>query len=410
MATASARLQATTIPTLDDMRRVWRADRCVNEGSAAVYIRRIELFRAYCFEHRLEERKELTLERVTRFVAKYSRRRNLDPRAQDSFLSALRSLGRVYHLMGLDPPLWRPPRSARPPATPLLRAYADYLCRHRGNPDVTIRKKLCHIDKLQHCLKQTSKSWRSMRLTDIDAFLVASAQSYSRSTVCDIACSIRCFARFLHSSGRLSVDLAEGVIAPIQPRYEQPRRALAWNDVQRLLKAVDGSSARGLRDYTILLMMSTYGFGAGEITRLQLQDIDWSAGTLKIMRPKTGEVFQLPLLPAIAKALACYLRRGRPKNTPTRHVFIQMKVPFMPFDASSAIRHIIVKHAKIAGIEAPFLGSHVLRHSNAARQIDLGTRPQVLSDLLGHRNPESISAYVRIATDSLREISLPVPR
>ena len=35
---------ATTIPTLDDMRRVWRADRCVNEGSAAVYIRRIELF------------------------------------------------------------------------------------------------------------------------------------------------------------------------------------------------------------------------------------------------------------------------------------------------------------------------------------------------------------------------------
>ena len=75
-----------------------------------------------------------------------------------------------------------------------------------------------------------------------------------------------------------------------------------------------------------------------------------------------------------------------------------MKVPLMPFDASSAIRHIIVKHAKIAGIEAPFLGSHVLRHSNAARQIDLGTRPQVLSDLLGHRNPESISAYVRIAT------------
>ena len=61
-------------------------------------------------------------------------------------------------------------------------------------------------------------------------------------------------------------------------------------------------------------MMSTYGFGAGEITRLQLQDIDWSAGTLKIMRPKTGEVFQLPLLPAIAKALACYLRRGRPRT------------------------------------------------------------------------------------------------
>jgi hypothetical protein len=33
----------------------------------------------------------------------------------------------------------------------------------------------------------------------------------------------------------------------------------------------------------------------------------------------------------------------------------------------------------------------------------------VLSDLLGHRDPESISAYVRIATETLRDVSLPVP-
>jgi site-specific recombinase XerD len=32
------------------------------------------------------------------------------------------------------------------------------------------------------------------------------------------------------------------------------------------------------------------------------------------------------------------------------------------------------------------------------------------SDLLGHRDPESISAYVRIATETLRDVSLPVPR
>jgi integrase/recombinase XerD len=74
------------------------------------------------------------------------------------------------------------------------------------------------------------------------------------------------------------------------------------------------------------------------------------------------------------------------------------------------IRHILAKHAKAAGIQAPYLGSHVLRHSNAARQLDVGTRARVLSDLLGHRDPESVSAYVRIATQSLREVSLPVPQ
>ena len=156
-------------------------------------------------------------------------------------------------------------------------------------------------------------------------------------------------------------------------------------------------------------MMSTYGLGAGEVRGLQFHDIDWTAGTLSIVRPKTGVAFTLPLLPAVAEALARYLRNGRPLDTPTRHVFVLTKMPFTPFDASSAIRHIIIRHAKVAGIEAAYLGSHVLRHSNAARQIDLGTPPRVLSDLLGHRDPESISAYVRIATDTLREISLPVP-
>jgi site-specific recombinase XerD len=90
-------------------------------------------------------------------------------------------------------------------------------------------------------------------------------------------------------------------------------------------------------------------------------------------------------------------------------VFVRMNMPFNRLNSSSAIRHIVVKHAKAAELNAPYLGSHVLRHSNAARQVDLGIRPQVLSDLLGHRDPGSISAYVRIATETLRDVSLPVP-
>ena len=144
--------------------------------------------------------------------------------------------------------------------------------------------------------------------------------------------------------------------------------------------------------------------------RLQLQDIDWNASTLHVTRPKTGVSFILPLLAPVAKVLARYLRHGRPPHTPTRHVFVQMRMPFGALTASSAVRHMLVKHAKVAGIQATYLGSHVLRHSNAARQLDVGTRARILSDLLGHRDSESVSAYVRIATESLREISLPVPR
>jgi len=89
--------------------------------------------------------------------------------------------------------------------------------------------------------------------------------------------------------------------------------------------------------------------------------------------------------------------------------FFSSSLPFAPLTSSSAIRHIVVKHATTAGVAAPFLGSHVLRHSSASRQIDLGADPQVISDILGHRDPDSISAYVRIATETLRDVSLPVP-
>jgi integrase/recombinase XerD len=400
---------AEVSPSAEDMLRIWRADRCVQDSSAGLYLQWIKRFRAHCAQHGLDKRAELTLSGAQRFIASYARLRGLDARRLGGARTALYALSRVYQVMGLKPPAWQPLQPVPPPATTLLREYTDYLARHRGNPETTVRSKLNDIGKLSEHLAGIGKTWGTMALTDIDAFLIGCAERYGRSTVAGIAGSVRSFARFLFATGRISIELAESVVSPIQPKLERPRRALPWEDVQRLLRSVDTSSPRGLRDHALLLMMSTYGLGAGEVIRLQLQDIDWNAATLNVARPKTGVAFTLPLLPAVAKALAFYLRDGRPLNIPHRHVFVRMKMPFSPLSASSAVRHILVKHAKAAGLNAPYLGSHVLRHSNAARQVDLGIHPRVLSDLLGHRDPESISAYVRIATETLRDVSLPVP-
>lgn len=396
-------------PTTEEIGRAWRSDRRLSAGTVIVYLDRIKRFRAYCAEQGLIERDELSLDRVDCFIRWYARRRHLEPRTLSLYRNALLSLNRVYRRMGLDPPPWRPPAAIKPAATPLLAEYADYLHRHRGNSPATVNKKLHHIGQLQAHLEALGKPWTSLHLADIDAFLISCATQCSRSYAGNVACSIRCFVRFLHGSGRLCADLSDAVIAPVRRRYERPQRALAWADVQRLLAAVDRSNPTGLRDYALLLLMSSYGLGAGEVIRLQGRDIDWQAATLSVVRPKTGTAFNLPLLPAVAKAVAQYLYEGRPPETPTRHLFVTMHTPFAPFASSSAIRHIIAKHARLAGIAAPRLGSHVLRHSFAARQLDLGMRPRVISELLGHRDAKSVSAYVRIATQTLREIALPVP-
>jgi integrase/recombinase XerD len=411
MVTRSANSQRVEHqPTVRTILRVWRADRSIGDTVAQLYLQWIARLRSYCDERDLVEANELTHEGSMRFQAWYVSSHKVSSVPIGLASSSMHALRRVHEVICTPMPPWRTPQRPRPPASAVMRDYAMQLARHRGSPEVTVRKKLDHVGKLFEHLAASGKSWRQMRLPDIDAFLIQCAHGYARATTADIASTVRSFCRFLLASGRLRVDLAVAVISPVQPQFERPRRAWPWEDVERLLRAVDTSTASGLRDHALLLMMSTYGLGAGEVIRLQLQDIDWNAGTIQVVRPKTGVNFVLPLLPAVGKVLARYLRHGRPPHTPTRHVFVQAKVPFGALTASSAVRHVLIKHAKAAGIQATYMGSHVLRHSNAARQLDVGTQARTLSELLGHRDSQSLSAYVRIATQTLREVSLPVPR
>lgn len=388
---------------------MWRDDRSVKDGSARVYLRWIGRFRTYCDQRGLNEQAQLTLDGARRFVDWYSRRHDLGPDAAANARTAVHELNRVYCVLGREAPPWRVTPVAIEPVTGVLRAYRDHLIAHRGSPQTTVHKKLTHMGYFLEHLRKCGKTWRSMTLADIDVFLVDCSHRYARTTTADIACSIRSFSRFLFATGRSPRNLADSVIAPVQPKYARPHRALPWEDVQRLLHAINRTNPSGLRDYAMLLMMSTYGFGAGEVIGLRLDDINWSAATLQVIRRKTGTAFILPLLPAVAKAVALYLRDGRPPHVTTRYLFLQCQLPFGPLTCASAVRYIVVKHATVAGLTAPYLGSHVLRHSSASRYIDLGADPRVVSDILGHRDPDSISAYVRIATETLRDVSLPVP-
>jgi integrase/recombinase XerD len=397
-------------PRFADIVRIWREDHCLQPATMGVYLRCVRQFEHYCRDQALDESHELTLAGTATFATWYARRRKIDP---DSTFHrarhALRALAYVRGVMGHPVAEWAPASVAQSVPSPLLAEFASHLHEHRGNPEITIRKKIDRLMKFLAFLQSRQRRLRHVKLTDIDAFLVSCSQQYAHSTTADIASSIRGFLRFLLTTGRIAADLAPSVMSPIRREAERPLRALPWDDVRRILRAVDRSMPRGRRDYAMLLMMAMYGLGAGEVIRLTLADIDWHAATVRVTRPKTGVSFLLPLLSAVARVLASYLRHGRPAHASSRHVFLGLKAPYRPLSASSAIRHVLVKHARLGGVSAPYLGAHVLRHTHACRQMEQGTRPKVLGDILGHRDPASISAYVRISTERLRQISLPVP-
>ncbi len=399
-----------TQPGRTQVVRIWRQNRCLRAGTIGAYLLWVRRFKAYCSAEDLKEVPQLTLAGVHTFATWYASNRGIDPsQAFEGARSALRAWALALEVLGCATAPWEPAPEPGARSCPLLEEFEAHLTRHRGNPPVTRNKKLAHITAFLAFLRGRHRRMSELELADIDAFIVACRQHHARTTVADMASSLRGFLRFLHVTGRLAVALAPSVKAPIVRRGERPLRALPWEKVQRILDAVDRSTAAGRRDYALLLLMSVYGLGAGEVLGLRLDDIDWRVGILHVTRPKTGVAVALPLLPPVARVLVAYLRHGRPQHARTRRLFVSLRAPHRPLAASSAVRHILHKHARAAGVSAPYLGSHVLRHTHACRELELGVAPKVIGDILGHRRPESTSAYLRVATERLREVALALP-
>jgi integrase/recombinase XerD len=291
----------------------------------------------------------------------------------------------------------------------LVTAYGEYRRSHRGVAAETLARDLEVASDFLARLAARRRRLGTLRVADIDAFVDGLSARLARRTVAGLCSSLRCFLRFLRVTGRTRHDLASSVVAPRYRVDERPPRALPWESVRRILRVIPREHRVGRRDYAIFLLLALYGLGAGEVVRLRLEDIDWRTGVLRARRQKTGVPIELPLLRPVARALAGYLRHGRPGNVSAREVFLTVGLPHHGL-STSVLRHQARKYAHQAGVAVTPLGAHVFRHSHATRQIDAGVPAKVVGDILGHRRPSSTSVYVRVALQRLRIVALSVPR
>lgn len=310
--------------------------------------------------------------------------------------------------LGQELPPWR--EKTDPSMHSLVGGFVEFRIRDRGvAPSTSIRDARVATMYLDW-LRSRNRPVHVMCVTDIDDFVTACAQRWAPCTVADVCSSLRGFLRYLHATGRLPRDLSGSMLGPRLRNDARPRPALSFQQVRRILRAIDRTTPVGRRDYAMLLMMASYGMGASEAIGLCLDDIDWIACTVRVHRPKTGSETILPLLEPVAQAISEYLRDGRPRHSLVRNVFVKHGMPHTPFVSSGAVRHRIIAYAAIAGVEADYLGAHVFRHTHATRQIEIGVAPKIIGDILGHRRPESTTTYVRGAILKLRGVALPVPR
>jgi len=389
---------------------LWRKGH-LSTGTIINYLQWVRRFQSYCKKRKLLETDHLTAVGVQRFTRAYAgprlRGRQSSPQSRNLASNALHAWACALGALGTPLPPWRD--KSAPSLSPLLREYCHYRQVHNGISKSTLVRDVETARGFLVQLRRRSKSISQATVTEVDTFVATLATHLCKRTIADTCSSLRAFLRFLEITGRLPADLASGVIAPRYRTDERPPRTLPWSDVQKILRSISPSKAPGKRDFAMLLLLATYGLGAAEVLALRLEDLDWHAGLLRVRRPKTNVPIELPLLPAVAKALTAYLRWERPPARGIHSLFLRKNMPYEPL-TSSAIRYRIRQYARIAGIPAKVIGAHAFRHSHASRQIDSGANIKVVSDILGHRSSSSTSVYVRVALKRLRTVGLPVPR
>lgn len=391
--------------------RIWR-DSGLQPKTIKNYMRWVRLLRRAWKKKGKPLEADLTFYATDRFARRYARSHGVDAAVVRSQVrSALHAWSWGLRAAGYDVPTWAAPGPKHRKLPRLLAAFAEYRRARRGVVPSTLRRDADDVSGFAEFLRARKRPYGRIRISDVDAYVLhLGERRMSRRTIARACGTIRAFLRYLHAIGRLKHDLAPSVAGPRLLRWEHPPRALPWKDVVQILRVIDRSTRTGLRDYALLLTMAMYGLGAAEILGLQLEDIDWSAGLLRIRRRKTGKEMDLPLLPIVGRALVAYLRRGRPGHTLSRTVFVRRSAPHTAIKRTTGIQYALRKYAAAAGVHAPFLGSHVLRHSHATRQITLGAEPKVVADILGHRSTKTTSLYTRAAVERLRPLALPVPR
>ncbi len=124
---------------------------------------------------------------------------------------------------------------------------------------------------------------------------------------------LRSFLHYARYLGQVRCDLAAAVPTVAQWSMPSIPRAIPPDAARRLLTSINRRTAMGRRDYAILLLLARLGLRASEVVRLELEDIDWNAGSLTV-QGKGDQRSVLPLPADVGSAIAAYLRRGRPRT------------------------------------------------------------------------------------------------
>lgn len=190
---------------------------------------------------------------------------------------------------------------------------------------------------------------------------------------------VKGFFNFLHKRGFLDLNPASHIELARYPK-SLPKVILTRREILKLLRVPDENDVLGLRDKAMMELLYSTGIRSLEIRRLNLHDIDFSSGFIKVLGKGSKERI-VPFGEVASWYIQEYLQKSRPKLMikDTDKVFLSRRGRAM---TGVTLNNNVKKYVRQSGIEKN-INIHTFSHKitsnsknhNSNNQIDQSAIP-----------------------------------
>jgi integrase/recombinase XerD len=215
--------------------------------------------------------------------------------------------------------------------------------------------------------------------------------------------SLARMVRLLYPQERL---WTEKIIAIPKKRMQKPLIGYLFPDeLVAVFKAVDLRKKEGIRDYTILHLLSDSGARASEVAGLNLDYFDAPSKRLAILG-KGNRFRQIELAEKTAQLIALYIGQHRPQPKPPYQMRLFVNQRREEF-TRHGIHRLCRKYLSLALPEKRLSilnPVHSFRHSCAVNMLCSGKDLTEIKNRLGHEKLETTMVYLRLDVSRKRKI------
>ena len=222
----------------------------------------------------------------------------------------------------------------------------------------------------------------------------------SRATLARRTAAARAFSTWAYRRGDISTDAAARLKAPKVnrplPTVVKGERA---GDLVEAGTADDAHPAEYLRDRAMLELLYATGIRVGELTGLNLGDVDLARGLAQVTG-KGNKQRVVPFGEEAAAAVSEWLEFGRAELAgDTQAMFVGSRGGRID---QRQVRRIVERAGQRAGVEN--VSPHTLRHTTATHMLEGGADLRVVQEMLGHTSLQTTQIYTHVSAQRLKRV------